>query len=338
MTFCHTFFVGCSGSMIFAPYITRTVKTMAYKKIDKEFCLTDDSVNAYRYRLLTSGLMLERFSPAIGMLMHNREKGVAVKWEDFRIEGDKLFAKPVVNITQFPDLADQIEEGFYSGASVGHIVALELSDDPDLKLEGQTGPTVTKWFPRECSIVDIPGNYNALAHLYDESNKILHDLAANPDFSINHHKEQMEKIIVTAAVLSALNLSADASADQFGAELNNLVAKAAKVDGLEKELNDLKATQAKERVTTILNAGKAEGKLTNLLAEELEKNYAAKPDELKSLVDKMPVQARVTGGGADAGVPDKYKGKTFNDLYVSGELAALKSEFPDYYETLKNKR
>lgn len=311
---------------------------MAYKKIDKEFCLTDDSVNVYGYRLLTAGLQLNRFAPAIGMLMHNREKGVAVRWDDFRIDGDKLFAKPIINSSLFPDLADQIEGGFYNAASVGHIVALELSDDIDLKIEGQTGPTVTKWFPRECSIVDIPGNYNALARLYDESDKLLHDLVANPDFSINHHKQQMEQIIVTPAVLQSLNLSADATADQFGASLSNLVAKAARVDGLEKEMNDLKAAQVKERVADILKKGKADGKITNALADKLEKDYAEKPNELQSLVDDMPAQLRMTGGGSGAEVPDKYKGKTMNDLYVSGELEALKADYPEYYETLKNKQ
>lgn len=310
---------------------------MAYKKIDKEFCLTDDSVNVYGYRLLTSGLQLDRFNPAIGMLMHNRDKGVAVKWEDFRTEGDKLFAKPVINSSLFPDLADQIEGGFYCAASVGHIVALELSDDPVLKLEGQTGPTVTRWFPRECSVVDIPGNYNALARLYDESDKLMHDLVANPDFSINNHKQQMEQIIVTAAVLQSLNLSADATADQFGATLNNLVAKAARVDGLEKELNDLKAAQVQKRVADTLKKGKDTGKITNALADKLSKDYAEKPDELEALVDAMPVQTRMTGGNNGAEVPEKYQGKSFNDLYVSGELESLKAEFPEYYETLKNK-
>jgi hypothetical protein len=81
------------------------------KKIDKEFCISDDSVNVYGYRLLTSGLELSRFNPPIGFLMHERDKGVAVKWEDFRTEVGKVFAKPVINDELFPQLAQQIEEG-----------------------------------------------------------------------------------------------------------------------------------------------------------------------------------------------------------------------------------
>ena len=72
---------------------------MAYKKIDKEFCLSDDSVNCYGYRLLTNGLKLERFNPPIGFLMHNREAGVAVRWEDLVVRDGCLFGRPSVNET-----------------------------------------------------------------------------------------------------------------------------------------------------------------------------------------------------------------------------------------------
>ena len=211
---------------------------MAFQKIDREFCLTDDSVNVYGYRLLTGGLQLDTFNPPIGFLMHKRELGVAVRWEDFRTEVGKLYAKPVVNTTLFPDLAQQIEDGFYSAASVGHIVAVEVSDDPALRLEGQTGPTVTKWFPRECSIVDIPGNYNALAKLYDESDGVLQDLSDNINSGDNTptNENNMDKPMILVAEMNLPNLSADATPEQAHVVLQDLVAKATRVDAAEKEL------------------------------------------------------------------------------------------------------
>ncbi len=48
-------------------------------KVDKEVLLTDETVNCYGYRLLTSGLLLERFEPPRGFFMHNKEQGVAIK-------------------------------------------------------------------------------------------------------------------------------------------------------------------------------------------------------------------------------------------------------------------
>lgn len=194
------------------------------KKINIEFCLTDDSVNVYGYRLITAGLELDRFNPPIGFLMHNREQGVAVRWDDFRIADGKLFAKPIVNLVRFPDLADQIENGFYNAASVGHIVALEVSDDNQKKLEGQTGPTVLRWFPRECSIVDIPGNYSSIAKLYDEQDNVLHDLTAQADNS------QFMEMTLTPEQITLLNLADNATPEAFGTALANLKARADRAD------------------------------------------------------------------------------------------------------------
>lgn len=310
---------------------------MALKKIEKEFCLTDNSVNCYGYRLLTEGFQQEKFNPAIGYLMHKREGGVAIKWEDFRVEGDKLYAKPVVNLSTYPNLADEIESGFYGAASVGHIIALEYTDDAAMMLAGQTGITVTKWFCRECSIVDIPGNFNAHAKLYADNDKMLMDLTDN---RINNNfpkpKDEMEQIVLTGAMLTGLNLMAGATQPQAEKALADLIAKAKKADDLQTSLDTLLAEQTTASVKTIIAGGKKEGKLTNELAAKLEEDYKANPDGLKALVATLPKQTRVTGNDvADlSGVAEKYRGKTKQELYVSGQLESLKAECPDYYEQL----
>ena len=309
---------------------------MSFRKVDKEFCLTDNAVNVYGYRLLTEGLQLNKFKPAIGFLMHGRDKGVAVRWEDFRTEGDKLFAKPVVNEFKFPELAEEIENGFYAAASVGHIVALEVSDDLADKLEGQTGLTVTKWFPREISIVDIPGNYSALAQLYDESDCLLHDLSDQSNLP-NNKKSMDKQQLITAAELKLLNLADDATQAQVSKALSDLATKAATADGFEKELKNLKAAHDTERVEAIVTQGMTDKKLTKELADTLKKDYATNPDGLKALVASMTAQASVTESLKAGDVPEKYAGKTFNDLYLSGELESVKKEFPEYYKTLKEK-
>ena len=72
------------------------------KRIDREFCLTDSSVNCYGYRLLTDGLEIDRFRPPVGFLMHDRDKGVAVQWTDFRREGDASSTKTTYSCTTSP--------------------------------------------------------------------------------------------------------------------------------------------------------------------------------------------------------------------------------------------
>jgi hypothetical protein len=137
-------------------------------KIDKEYTLGDNTVNEYGFRLLTSGFQVEEFKKnPIGYYEHVKEGGVLVRWDDLRIDSDKIYARPIIN-TANPRGSQTIEEvknHFLNAASFGKLVILEFTDDAEFKLPGQTGLTVTKWYARECSLVGIPGNYNALAKI-----------------------------------------------------------------------------------------------------------------------------------------------------------------------------
>lgn len=320
-----------------------------FKKIDKEFCLTDNSVNVYGYRLLTEGLQLDQYKKnPIGFMMHEREGGVLVKWGDFRVDGDKLYGKPVINLShpKGEDIAAQVENGFINAASMGKIICLAATDDAKLKLEGQTGPTVTKWFPREISFVDIPGNHNALANLYDVNDNEL-DLA---DF-VKPKNNTMSKILLTAAMLTALNLSDKSSEDDANTAFQDLIDRANKVPGLEKdladttaklsvkekEIADLKKASVKKEVQDLIDKGKSDKKLTNEVATKLAVSYAENPTGLKDLIDAMPVQTIVTNELGDKAA-EKYNGKSWDDLYSSNELETVRTKFPDLYEKLKNEK
>ena len=310
-----------------------------FKKIDKEFCITDDSVNVYGYRCLTAGLQLDEVKKnPIGFHMHNREKGIVVRWDDFRIDGNKVFAKPVINLSH-PEgqaIADQIEAGFLNAASVGKIVVLEASGAKDLKLPGQTKPTVTKWFFRELSLVDIPGNYNALANLYDKDDNEL-NLSDIENFTINNMSNTLE----AAVILAALNLK-DGDESAVVTAINNLVDKADKadeykdlLDAKDLELKTVKAETVTKEVQDLIAAGKAGKKLTNELASKLEKDYAENPSGLKDLIDTMPAQVMINDELKDSG---KYDGKTWDDLYTSNELETVRRSFPDLYDKLKDQK
>lgn len=304
------------------------------KKIDKEFLLTDDSVNCYGYRLLTSGLQLDRFDPPIGFFMHNREQGVAVRWEDLTVRDNALYGKPVVDDSRFPDLVAQIEDGFYSAASVGHIVALSMSEDPSLRIEGQTGPTVTEWFPRECSIVDIPGNYNAVAQsrLFDENNNVLMDLSDKQTHSI-----MTEKAITLEALLEIglPNLVAESTTEQAVQIIRDLVAKAARTTTAEAALQSLQAQVVADKVNSVVDKALADHKVNAIMAEKLKQDYATNPEGLEALVAAMPAQATISNQLKAEDLPQKYQGKTWHDLYMQeGALEDIKKNYPSYYEKL----
>lgn len=323
-----------------------------FKKIDKEFCITDNSLNVYKYRCLTEGLQLDEVKKnPIGFLMHNRDKGVVVRWENFRIEGDKVFATPVVNLShpEGQSIADQIENGFLNAASVGKIVCLAATNDPKLKLKGQTGPTVTKWFPREISLVDIPGNYNALANLYDEDDNEL----SLSDLTENLNTEMSKNALNVAVILTALNLSDHAEEEEIVGAIRDLMDTAAKVPGLEKDLeeqkkvvktkeNELKALKEegqKKEVADLIAKGKADKKLTEEMAGKLSEKYATDPEGLKDLMDTMPAQVSVVEGiQAEAQDLGDLAGKDWDTLYREGKLPTLQAKFPDLYEKMRDEK
>lgn len=308
-------------------------------------------MNVYKYRLLTEGLDLAQYKKnPIGFLMHDREGGVLVKWEDFRTEGDKLYGKPVINLShpKGEDIASQVENGFINAASCGKIICLAASDDPKLRLEGQTGPTVTKWFPREISFVDIPGNHNALANLYD-----INDNELNLADFVKPKKENMSKVLLTAAMLTAMNLSDNATEADANAAFQDLVDNAKKVPGLEKDLADktkeltgkeaeltaLKTAGVAKEVQDLLDKGKADKKLTTELATELKDLFDSNPTGLAKVIAKLPVQTLITDQlGDDAKNLAKFEGKKWDDLYASNELEGVRTQFPDLYEKLRKEK
>lgn len=312
---------------------------MAAKKIDKEYLLTDSSVNVYGFRLLTSGYQLSEYQKnPIGYHMHKREEGVVVRWEDLTVKGDAVYGKPVIN-TSHPraqQTIEEIESGFLNAASVGHIVVLEWTDDPAFKLPGQTGITVLKWYNRETSLVDIPGNCNALTELYDSNdNRInLADLTSS-------NIPNMKQIMLSVALMAALKLDNNTDQNGFEQAIADLKAKADKADSLQSQLDttkqqlaDLKATQDKVTVESLLAQALTDRKVTQQLSDKLKVQYASNPDGLKDLLAAMPVYAPITTqlGDANDAKSKALFAKSYDELDKSGELEQLKANHFDVFQ------
>lgn len=320
-----------------------------FKKIDREYKLSDSSLNSYSYRLLTSGYLMDEYAKnPIGYFMHGtdefpRESGALLKWEDLRIDGDIVWAKPVINLNhpRGAKTVDEIESGFLNAASMGNIVAIEISSDPDDYLPGQTGPTVKKWYNRECSLVDIPGNYNAVANLVDENDNPI-NLA---DF--NTQKFTMEKIFLTPAqILMLPNLKADATQAQVDTALQDLVAKAAKVDALtadiatantakdtaETALKNLQAATTKKEVEAIADGALNDKKITAETCAKLKVQFDGKPDELKDLVATLqPFQGVVASIDNNSKALQDLIAKDYDTLDKENKLEALKAGAPEEF-------
>lgn len=319
---------------------------------ERRFRLSDSTVNEYGYRLLTSGYQIEEYRKnPIGYYMHQREAGVVVRWDDLKIEDDSITGLAIINMANArgAQTLSELEHGFLNAASVGHIVVLEYSMEKELMLPGQTGPTITKWYNKECSLVDIPGNSNALAYLYDVDENILNlaDMTNGWHSTIQIQPETMNLL------KKELQLAANASTDELISSVTNLkatinslnVAKenlSAENEQLQHTLQLLTSEQNKLRVGTLLDRALEDKKITVALKARLAADYKDNADGLEALLATMPayqlmsdrLKARNT---SDAEISWEWDDYEKNDP-TGGKLKDLRANDPARYKTLFDKK
>ena len=330
-----------------------------FKKVEREYVLSDSSVNDYGFRLLTSGYQIDEFRKnPIGYYMHKRDDGVVVKWEGLRVEGDQVKAMPCINLTaaRGQQTLDEVEAGFLNAASVGHFVILEASNDEHLKLPGQTGPTITKWFNRECSLVDIGSNFSSISLYSADGQEIkLADLMSGTqqESLLIFKSDIMNPITLSLPDLAAMRTEGITATDAAGllTQIKELKLKAetasAKNVTLEGEkaalqvnIDTLKGEATNKEVEQMLASALTAGKITVPIKTQLASVYAGKPDLLKIDLESRgaytPIAAALAAtGGHGIGTQGEYadlQKATWDDLHKTNKLPNLKSKFPDLYK------
>lgn len=157
------YFAGGREGAKFAPYKKR--KRMPKEKGTGEVVISTGALNSYGSRILTEGLDLAQYrrNPVL-LWMHMRMGAMPIgRMENVRVDGDRVIGTPVFDLKDelAKRIADKWEDGFLRMASAG-IEIVELSDDPELLVPGQTRMTVTRSRLVEVSIVDIGANDEAI--------------------------------------------------------------------------------------------------------------------------------------------------------------------------------
>lgn len=186
----------------------------------KRCVLSDESINRYGYRVLTSGIDLSAFrkNPLL-LWAHFRDEGNARwcnylpigHWEDIEVKDGVLSACPVFDCTDelSQTICDKYEAGTLSASSIGLRIKATSSEKQHL-LPGQTRETVTKCELIEASIVDIPANRNA-CRLYDRSTSALLAAGAEADLVPALNLKPMKLKDSFTALLSFLKISKEAA-------------------------------------------------------------------------------------------------------------------------------
>ena len=139
------------------------------KYMSKRVRITNDSLNSYGSRVLTSGVNTEQYQRNPVLLYNHRRGDVIGIVKDIRVENNEITGELVFD--EATELSVRCKKQFEFGSlrmvSMG-ISILELSDDKQHLVVGQTRPTVTRSKLFEVSLVDVGANDDAIVLYKDE--------------------------------------------------------------------------------------------------------------------------------------------------------------------------
>lgn len=249
----------------------------------KDVIISTSRLNSYGTRIITSGIDIEQYKRNPILLYMHERRNVIGRVENLRFEGDRLIGTPVFDMEDedAAKIGRKWENGFLNMVS-GGFEPVELSNDPQHLLPGQTRSTVMRSVLREVSIADLGSNDDAIK-LYEPDGKLL-QLAAGvdndivplltlkkqpgeetPAGEINQDHNQ-PNLLQMNKILLALGLAATATEDDAVNAITKLqddAGKAQKIElarieaAVDAAIKDKKATADKRN--TLITLGKTSG-------------------------------------------------------------------------------
>lgn len=316
----------------------------------KRVRISNESVNSYGSRILTSGIDLKQFERN-PVLLYMHERGQVIGYvKDLRVEGSEVTGELVFD--EATELSQRCKKQWEFGSlkmvSVG-IDIIETSESSEYVIPGQTAPTITKSKLFEVSLVDIGANDDALVlrkgiiPIGSGGGMVFEKVTSMPMLSQknsdqggaashnnNHNKTTREMDLEKLAL--ELGLAKDASEQDILAALGKLKKAAAETETVRQENVTLRAS----RIEGIVDGAIAENKIgadkkqqfmslgQKIGAEELQQTFAAMSPQVK-------LSGIVGRGGAAGGGSSEWK--KLSDV-PSEDLEQLRAENPEQYKKL----
>lgn len=319
----------------------------------KTFVLHDDSVNTYGFRLLTSGGNLEEFKRNPVMFYRHNDYELPIgRWENIKVEDGRILADAVFDTEdeEAMKIKGKVDRDFIRMASIGTWTPEEYSDDPALKLPGQTGSTITKWTLREASIVAIGANHNAL-RMYDRETGKQIDLADRTTtlhlFDNSHKKNNMEKLrnILNLAD-NASDADVEAAVEAVKQERDAAQQENSTLKEENKQLRDQaeqaeteRKNQQKTEAATLVDAAVRDGRIEASGKEAFIALFDADFEKAKTTLEAIPHRKSVTSRIEEPSVQMyDFASKSWNELDRAGMLVKLRDTNPTLYEEMFEQR
>lgn len=298
----------------------------------KRVRITNDSLNSYGTRVLTAGMNVEQYqrNPVL-LYMHERGNVIGyvkdLKVEDGEVTGELMFDEASELSVR---CKKQYEFGSLKMVSAG-LDILETSEDPELLVQGQTRPTVTKSKLFEVSLVDVGSNDDAIV-LQKDGKKITLGKDSECPLPLLNNNNQNQKQMEQKMVAMQLGLPATATEAEINAKLDEL--KTAKEEN--ERLQQKNAALTLASITAAVEKAVGEKRITPDKKDEfINLGKEVGQEKLESVLSAISPQMKLSSvighqGGA-ATEPTTYK--KLSDV-PSGQLITLRKEQPDEYKRL----
>jgi HK97 family phage prohead protease len=217
------------------------------------YVMSDESINRYGFRVLTTGIDLTAFAKnPVALAIHDGKALPVGLWKDVQ-KNDRGQLVGTLSYDEDDELAmtmyKKAKKGMMNAVSIG-FNAMELSDDPQYLLQGQKYPTVTKSDLMECSPVPLPANRNAvkLFGLNGAELKLGFDVKEVNLPPVQTQNLDMD-VVKLNALIPGLTLAAGSNEEVAAAAVNGLLS------AKDNEIKKLKGDAAKACVGAHIKRG-----------------------------------------------------------------------------------
>ena len=301
----------------------------------KRVRISNDRLNSYGFRVLTSGIDVEQYKRN-PVLLYMHERGNVVGYvKDPEVENDEVTGELMFDCAseQSERCQKQFEFGSLRMVSAG-LEIIETSEDPAVLVAGQTRATITKSRLFEVSVADVGANDDAIVLEKDGKRITLSKDGACELPLINLNNNQNEKEMEQKVIALQLGLPETATEKEINEKLAQLKA-------LQQENDTLKAEKQKlteARIAQLVDTAIAEKRLDAEHKEQFVKlGGQIGAEELEKTLQAMKPQVKLSAVlGHHGSAPEMPGEKTYTKLseVPADELVKLRAENVEEYKKL----
>lgn len=300
----------------------------------KRVRISNDSLNSYGFRVLTSGMDVTQYNRN-PVLLYMHERGNVVGYvKDLKVENNEVTGELMFDCAS--ELSQRCKKQFEFGSlrmvSAG-LDILETSEDASVLVQGQTRPTITKSKLFEVSVADVGANDDAIV-LHKDGKIITLGRDGDCDLPLlnNNNKQQKTEEMDNKTIALQLGLPETATEAEISAKITELNAVKEQNASLMKEKDKLTLESITNLVTHAIADKRLEEKDKDQFVE-LGKKIGT--EELEKTLKAMHPAVKLSSviGHQGSTPTDEKKLIKLSDVPAE-QIATLRSENLEEYTRL----